>query len=217
MKKPFAALLFLSAALLSVQSAVAQSMAAQNAAVQTAVELERLLTLPAVSYGDAAWLVLNAAGTALPGAPLPALAERSASGAYRFAVDNNWLPKNAGEEEPVTLGGISLLIMKALTIKGGFMYTLFPGPRYAYRELTYRKIIPGRAYSTMTVSGERLLRILSRALDYSGDTESLAEETARRQLQEEVRASLDASAREHEGVSAGSEGILEYDNEFVPE
>jgi outer membrane protein OmpA-like peptidoglycan-associated protein len=59
--------------------------------------------------------------------------------------------------------------MKALNIKGGFMYTFFPGPRYAYRELEYRKIITGRAYSTMTVSGERLLRTLSRALDYTGD------------------------------------------------
>jgi hypothetical protein len=100
--------------------------------------------------------------------------------------------------------------MKALNIRGGFMYTLFPGSRYGYRELAYRKVIRGRSYSTMTVSGERLLRILSRALDYSGDT-------ARHQLQEEIRASLNTSARKQEGTSAGSEGILEYDNEFVPE
>jgi hypothetical protein len=69
----------------------------------------------------------------------------------------------------------------------------------------------------MTVSGERLLHILSRALDYSGDTAALAAETARVRLQEEVRASLNDSAWKQEGVSAGSEGILEYDNEFVPE
>jgi outer membrane protein OmpA-like peptidoglycan-associated protein len=49
------------------------------------------------------------------------------------------------------------------------LYSFFPGPRYAYRELSYRKIITGRAYSTMLVSGERLLRILGRALDYAGD------------------------------------------------
>jgi hypothetical protein len=97
------------------------------------------------------------------------------------------------------------------------MYTLFPGPRYGYRELAYRKIIQGRAYSAMPVSGERLLRILSRALDCSGDTAVLAAETARRQLREEVRASLNESARKQEGLSSGSEGVLEYDNEFVPE
>jgi hypothetical protein len=144
-------LCILSAALLSVGSAAAQ----------TAAELERFLALPAVTYGDAAWLILNAAGTSLP--------ESSAGGAYRFAADNGWLPQKAAAGTPLTLGGLSLLVIKAFDIRGGVMYTLFPGPRYAYRELVYRKIIGGRAYSGMPVSGERLLRIVSRALDYSGD------------------------------------------------
>jgi hypothetical protein len=145
-------LLFLSAALLPPQTAAAQ----------TAAELERLLALPAVSYGDAAWLVLNAAGIIPP--------ESSRDEAWRYAADNNWLPKKAAAERPATLGGLSLLMMKAFDIRGGFMYSLFPGPRYGYRELVYRKLIQGRAYSGMRVSGERLLRIVSRILDYSGDT-----------------------------------------------
>ncbi|MDR0402945.1 MAG: OmpA family protein [Treponema sp.] len=128
-------------------------------AAQTAAELERILALPSLSYGEAAWGVLNAAG-----AP-----EDSSGGAYRVAADSGWLPKNAAEADPVTMDSLSFLVMKALNIKGGLMYALFPGPRYAYRELVYRKIITGRAYSTMTVSGQRFLRILSRALDYAGD------------------------------------------------
>jgi outer membrane protein OmpA-like peptidoglycan-associated protein len=159
MKKIFFTMLVFAAAQLSAQRAVAQS-----AVGRTAAELERVLALPVVSYADAAWIVLNAAGTALPEA-----AEGSAAGAYRFAAEHNWLPKKAAVEKPVTLGGVSLLIMKALNIKGGLMYSLFPGPRYGYRELTYRKIIRGRAYSTMKVSGAQLLRIISRALDYAGD------------------------------------------------
>jgi hypothetical protein len=59
--------------------------------------------------------------------------------------------------------------MKAFNIKGGFMYSLFPGPRYGYRELVYRKIIRGRAYSAMPVSGERLLRIIGRVLGYNNE------------------------------------------------
>ncbi|MDR2618897.1 MAG: OmpA family protein [Treponema sp.] len=163
MKKTFFALLVLSAALFS----------AQRAAAQTAAELERVLGLQTVTYGDAAWLILNAAGTALP--------EDSAEGAYRFAADNKWVPKKAAAETPVTLGGVSFLIMKTFNIKGGLMYTLFPGPRYGYRELAYRKIIQGRAYSTMTVSGERLLRILSRVLEYAGDTPVLQAAAAERE------------------------------------
>jgi hypothetical protein len=151
MKKIFTAVFALSVILFS----------AQIAAAQTAAELERVLALPAVSYGDAAWFVLGAAGTPLP--------DNSAPGAYRFAADSRWLPKKTALETPLTLGGLSILIMKALNIHGGFMYALFPGPRYAYRELVYRKIIGGRAYSTLPVSGERFFHILSRALEFAGD------------------------------------------------
>jgi hypothetical protein len=126
---------------------------------QTAAELERILALPALTYGDAARFVLGAAGLAA--------ADDSAEAAYRFAADNNWLSKEAAD--PLNLGDLSLLIMKAFGMKGGLMYAIFPGPRYAYRELVYRKIIAGRSFSTMPVSGRRFFQILSRALDYAGD------------------------------------------------
>jgi hypothetical protein len=157
MKKTFFALMALSAGLFSLQVVSAQ----------TAAEMERVLALPAVSYGEAAWLVLGAAGAAIP--------ENSPGAAYRFVADNNWLPQKAAADAPATLGGVSFLIMKAFNIKGGLLYTLFPGPRYAYRELVYRRLIQGRVYSPMPVSGERLSRMISRALDYTGDAAALAE------------------------------------------
>jgi hypothetical protein len=169
MKKTFAAVMVLSTILLS----------APGAAAQTAEGLERLLALPIVSYGEAAWLILNAAGVAEdpPGNSTENSGESSEGNAYRFAAYNGWIPKKAIVDTPATLGGVSFLIMKAFNMKGGFMYTVFPCPRYAYRELVYRKIIRGRAYSTMTVSGERLLRILNRTLTYSGDTSAAEEGT----------------------------------------
>jgi hypothetical protein len=66
------------------------------------------------------------------------------------------------------LGEAAFLVTGAFGIKGGLMYTLFPGPRYAYRELLYRKIIQGRADEGFTVSGERLLRIIGQALALTG-------------------------------------------------
>jgi hypothetical protein len=129
---------------------------------QTAAELERVLALPAVSYGDAARFVLGAAGLG---------ADDSPEAAYRLAADRGWLPKKAEAEAPLSLGGLSFLVMGAFDMRGGLMYTLFPGPRYAYRELVYRRLIQGRAYSTGQVSGERFFRILSRVLEYSGDGE----------------------------------------------
>jgi len=128
---------------------------------QTAAELERILAAPAVSSADAAWLVLSSAERVPP--------ETSADNAFRTAEENQWLSKKAAAEKPITLGELSFLIMKAFNMKGGLGYTLFPGPRYSYRELTHRNLIPGRAYSSIKPSGERLLQILSGVLSYAGE------------------------------------------------
>jgi hypothetical protein len=59
--------------------------------------------------------------------------------------------------------------MKAFNLKGGAMYSIFKNPRYAYREMVYKKLIQGQAESTMKVSGARLLQIISSTLKYAGE------------------------------------------------
>jgi hypothetical protein len=124
---------------------------------QTAERLDALLDSAGVSYAEAAMIVLPAAG--LSGedvSPETAFAEARARGL---------LPKTAEPGGAVRLGGLAFLIMGAFDMKGGLFYTLFPGPRYAYRELVHRRFIQGRNDPALTVSGERLLRILGRVLD----------------------------------------------------
>jgi outer membrane protein OmpA-like peptidoglycan-associated protein len=50
--------------------------------------------------------------------------------------------------------------MRAFGIRGSFLYALFPGPRYAFRELDYLRLLPGRRDPALWVSGEELLRML---------------------------------------------------------
>jgi hypothetical protein len=153
-------LLFLSVILLPVP----------GAAAQTAAELERVLALPEVSYGDAAWVVLNAAGTAIP-----ETTEDSAA-SFRFVADNGWLPKKAEAEGKVRLDGLSLLLMRSFDIPGGLMYRLFHNARYAYREMKALGFIRGRAYSSSTVSGAEFLQLLGELLAYTGDAAALSDE-----------------------------------------
>ena len=54
------------------------------------------------------------------------------------------------------------------------MYSLFHTPRYAYREMVYRKLIQGRANPSMKVSGQRLLQIIDRSLARQGKDEQPA-------------------------------------------
>jgi hypothetical protein len=132
---------------------------------QTAVRLDAVLETPAISCAQAAWFVL-AAVTIVP-ADSP---DQNASmeTAFKQVMDNRWLPQKTSPGDPVTLKTLSFLLMGAFNIKGGLMYTILPGPRYAFRTLVSRSLIQGAADPDMTVSGERFLHILGNVLSYAG-------------------------------------------------
>ena len=74
------------------------------------------------------------------------------------------LPKTLDDD--ILLGEYSFLLMKALDIPGGLMYLIFPGPRYASRELNYRSITIGKNNPYKILSGEEIVGILGRALGW---------------------------------------------------
>lgn len=123
---------------------------------QTAQELEAVLGTSAVTCVQAARFV-----TASTGAPL-------AEADFNHAMANGWFPKGTKPDESISLGKLSFLLMKAFGIKGGMMYAIFPGPRYAFRTMVSRSYIQGTADPAMTVNGERFLLILGRVLDTAG-------------------------------------------------
>jgi outer membrane protein OmpA-like peptidoglycan-associated protein len=142
---------------------------------QTAAEMDTLLANPAVNFAQASRFVLALADAA--GEP-PAQA-------YTLARENGWLPKGASEDNPIKLGELCFLIMKAFNIRGSFLYALFPGPRYAFRELDYLRLIPGRRDPALTVSGEWLLQILGMVLSYRGDRIEAGEPAMAAEITEE--------------------------------
>ena len=77
-----------------------------------------------------------------------------------------WGVKVKKGDDTITMGEFSFLIMKALEIPGGLMYKLAPGSRYASRELVYLGIVPGRNRPGRAPSGEEVLSILGRALEW---------------------------------------------------
>jgi hypothetical protein len=129
------------------------AMAAQG---QTAAEMESLLNAGEITCAQAAYFVLAAAMEDPP---------RNPEAAFAMAIEQGCLPAKFESNGSITMGGFSLLLMKALDIKGGLLYRIFPVGRYAFREMTGRGFIEGRSYSTLTVSGEQFLRILENVLD----------------------------------------------------
>jgi hypothetical protein len=125
---------------------------------QTAAEIEKLLETEAVSYEQAAWLVLEAADLS------DSFDGSAADDAFKFAAQQGWMPKKAAPLDKASLEGVSLLVMRSFGIKGGLFYSLIKNPHYAYREMVYQDIIQGRSDPEMTVSGGLLLFIINRVL-----------------------------------------------------
>jgi len=127
---------------------------------QTAADLETVLRSPTVSSAQAARFVLSSSGMSVQVVP-----EKDA---YERAVSSGWLAKTAADD-PITMGRLSYLMMEAFGLKGGVMYAIFPGPRYAYRSMVSRNFIQGASDPALIVSGERFLLILGKVLNALGD------------------------------------------------
>jgi hypothetical protein len=143
MKRSVVLLLFLT---LSLPGLFAQSMAA---------DMDRVLDSEEVTWAQAARFVLPAAG----------FVNEAAAVAFRDAQLRDWLPRNAEPDGIADFGGLSFLLMKAFDIPGGMMYRIFPGPRYAYRELQYLDILQGQHDYKRPVSGFWLIALIGRAID----------------------------------------------------
>ncbi len=130
-----------------------------TAAAQSNEIVDRLLDEKQAAFGDAAYLVLTAGG----------LIPEEATGADAAAAvaDRKLLP-GRDPAAPITLGEICFLIMQTQGMGGGLLYTLFPGPRYAARELASLHLVRGSTHPSRDVSGEEVIRLLRTALERKG-------------------------------------------------
>ena len=77
--------------------------------------------------------------------------------------------KGVKPDTPIRLGELCSFIMETFNIEGSFLYNLFPGPRYGYREMRYLRLIPEPNDPAMRVSGLQLMQIVERVLHYTAN------------------------------------------------
>ena len=129
-------------------------------AAQSNLEIDRLLEQPRASFGAAAYLVLTASGALVQ--------ESTEQQALEALREKGWKLTVRQADEPISLGEYCFLLMKAFEVKGGLMYRLFPGPRYAVRELAYLRLLHGKAHSARYPSGQEVVQVLSGFLEQKG-------------------------------------------------
>ncbi len=127
-------------------------------AAQSNEIIDDLLAEEEASFGKSVYLALVAADL------IPE--EATPEEAVAVLEEYGWKVKIWESEEPIRLGEYSFIIMKAFHMQGGLMYSIIPCPRYACRELSYLKLIPGSSSPYRTLSGEEAVRILGYVLEW---------------------------------------------------
>lgn len=131
-----------------------------GAAAQSNEFVDGLLGQEKVSYGQVSYLVLVASDN---------LGEDADEArAFELLQNLGWAPDSAEIDGTVPLNRYAAILMKAFGMKGGVMYTLFPGPRYAYRQLASLQVIQGRSDPSSGVDGVSAVRMLGRVFDVMG-------------------------------------------------
>ena len=125
-----------------------------NEILDTVLAQEALVT----EYG--AYLVFTASGV------LPDDADIDLAADLLEELEDEWKLKGYSPETPITLGQYSYLITRAFVIKEGLFYRLFPGPRYAVRDLAFLGIVREHPNAGRTLSGEEAVRILGNTLEW---------------------------------------------------
>lgn len=77
------------------------------------------------------------------------------------------LKEGTSPNDFISIDQCAFLFAKTTGIKGGLFYTLFPTPRYAFKELQAKKIIPPDQDPSFSLSGRDAIAILNGCIDSS--------------------------------------------------
>jgi len=127
---------------------------------QSETVMDSLLAEKSATFGETVYLVMSAVNA------VPDTA--SVDDAVAALQGQDWHVTVQAADSPITLGQYSFLIMRAFKLRGGILYSLFPGPRYAARELAFRKLISGDASPYRTLSGAEAVQILGNVMSLEG-------------------------------------------------
>lgn len=130
---------------------------------QSAGNISDIITTENATYGQAAYLAGVYQGSVNESA--------SFTQAFDAFKQSGLIRENVNQDDKITLKDASFLFMQATGTKGGLFYTLFKNPRYAYRELKARKILPAYTDSDMFLSGRDAIALINDCARLSGGEE----------------------------------------------
>jgi hypothetical protein len=132
-----------------------------SAFAQSAEEISSILKAEKVNCGQASYLAATYTNSITE--------SDNEAQAFDSMKNAGCFSESSTATSQITLSQISYLYTKALGIKGGLFYTLFPSPRYAYKELKARGVLPTDADPSMSVSGRDCIDLFNSCLEFAND------------------------------------------------
>lgn len=122
--------------------------------------IDSVIAKDALSVSEAAYLVLVASDNLGDDA--------DSSRAFEMIKQLGWDPVGFQPDAGINYGEFSYMLIKAFGVRTGLLFSLFPGPHYAYRELVHLVVVQGATDPDMKVSGTGAMHMLSRIFDVKG-------------------------------------------------
>ncbi len=127
---------------------------------QSAEKLTELIRTERVTYGQAAYFAASSLGIVTDGA--------SPEASLQVVNERKLLPENeVSAKTEIPLSDFAYLCAKTWDIKGSLMYSLFPTPRYAFKMLQAKGIIPAGADPSKLSDGHEAVNIINACVAYS--------------------------------------------------
>jgi len=123
--------------------------------------IDEILVQERLSVENGAYLGLTAAGLIVY--------DLTPTEALSFLKEKEWIRDNRNPGDEMSLGEYSFILMKGFSMSGGLMYTLFPSPRYASRELGYKGFISRDAGAYRSLSGSEAVSIIGQIVRSGGN------------------------------------------------
>ncbi|MDC7233002.1 MAG: hypothetical protein PQJ58_07205 [Spirochaetales bacterium] len=125
--------------------------------------LDVFLEQDKADLGTTSWLILASAGKIDE--------EASVEDALNWIMKADGLGKmeDLSPRRNITYGEFSYILMEVLEEKGGLMYRLVPGPRYAAREAAYNKWLLGRSAPGRSLKPFEVINTIITVLETEGD------------------------------------------------
>ncbi len=142
----------LAAAFLSVLSLFAYS--------QSAEKLTEIIAAPNATYGQVAYIAGVYQGIVHE--------DVSYEHAFETLQKDGVIKSTAKANEQISLKETAFICAKATNLKGGLFYSIFRNPRYAYKELKAKNVLPPTADPDMTVSGRDVIAVLNNCIGLTG-------------------------------------------------